>query len=392
VRRVGETSVRALVRHPQFGKLLIGQAVSAFGDWMATVALMALVLDLTGSSTAVAAVLVLRLAPTAIAGPLATRFVARWHRRRTMLAMDLVRISIVFAIQLVRGVWWAYTWAFLLEVAGLIFLPARDAAIPNLADTDDVTLADSLVLASSYGMIPFGPDRPSQGQGETKDETERTSFLAAFRISFVRARVGPALVASLGIGALFSLGIVFVRDVLHASDMGFGILVVLFGVGAGAGLGLLRVLQLGSLRFVRWTIGAQGIVIAGMSAAPTVEVAFLGAFLFGATTAAALAAAMSTLQEHFEGPDRTGAFTVFHTLIRAGLAIAAIAAGAAADLLRRVNLPLVHTVDPTWLVLFASGVVVTATAIATHGLAARANSGARTADRKGTESRTHTSD
>ena len=37
-------------------------------------------------------VLVLRLAPTVFAGPVAARLVTRWSRRRMMLAMDLVRI------------------------------------------------------------------------------------------------------------------------------------------------------------------------------------------------------------------------------------------------------------------------------------------------------------
>ena len=78
--------------------------MSAFGDWMVTVALMALVLKLSGSSTAVGGILVLRLIPAAIGGPLAARAAGRWDRRRTMLAMDLVRMGIVALMGLVATI------------------------------------------------------------------------------------------------------------------------------------------------------------------------------------------------------------------------------------------------------------------------------------------------
>jgi MFS family permease len=137
--------------------LLVGQAVSSLGDWMGTVALMALVLEITDSATAVGGVLVLRLAPTVVAGPLAARLTQRWSRRRTMLAMDAVRVPAVAILPWVTHLWWIYIWAFVVELAGMVFLPARDASIPDLVDDeDDLAVANGLVLGTSYGMIPFG--------------------------------------------------------------------------------------------------------------------------------------------------------------------------------------------------------------------------------------------
>ena len=46
-------SVGDLVRRRGFRILLVGQGVSALGDWMGTIAFMALALELTGSPTAV---------------------------------------------------------------------------------------------------------------------------------------------------------------------------------------------------------------------------------------------------------------------------------------------------------------------------------------------------
>src|SRR5688500_4850400 len=90
-----DLSLRRVVRRKGFRDLLIGQTVSGLGDWMGTVAFMALALELTGSPTAVGGVLVLRLLPAAIGGPLAARAVRSWDRRRTMLAMDAVRAGII---------------------------------------------------------------------------------------------------------------------------------------------------------------------------------------------------------------------------------------------------------------------------------------------------------
>ncbi|HZU80710.1 MAG TPA: MFS transporter, partial [Acidimicrobiales bacterium] len=148
--------MRALLRHRSFRLLLVGQGVSAFGDWMATIGFMALSLAITGSAVAVGVVLVLRLLPAMIAGPLATRLVARFDRRRTMLAMDLGRAVVAGLVPLVSAIWWVYLCALLLELGSVAFLPARDSSIPDLVHDEDLPLANGLVLASSYGTIPFG--------------------------------------------------------------------------------------------------------------------------------------------------------------------------------------------------------------------------------------------
>src|SRR5919199_492679 len=52
---------------------------------------------------------------------------------------------------------WIYLWAFLIEVASLIFTPARDSSIPELVgDEEALPLAQSMMLGSSVGTIPAG--------------------------------------------------------------------------------------------------------------------------------------------------------------------------------------------------------------------------------------------
>ena len=400
--------MRSLLRRPDFRRLIIGQTASAFGDWMATVAFMALVLELTDSSTAVAGILVLRLAPTMVAGPVAARLVQRWDRRRLMMTMDLVRAGIVVVVPLIGAVWWVYLWAFTLEVASLVFLPARDAAIPDLAgvegdlDHADLDAANGLVLGSSYATIPLGAGAfglvaalspsgtgilsvgpafwvdaltflvsfemirrvrsldagPVPAAALASVEAAPVRFSEAFRIPLVRGVMPAVAAASLGIGALFSLGIVFVRDVIGASNTQFGVLVALFGVGAAAGLGVLRASRAEGLAAVRFAVFVQGAVISVMSFSPNLSLTFVGATAFGAGAAASLAGGMSFLQSRLAGATRVLAFTAFHIVIRAGLAIAAIGAGIAADLVDGVEWPVVGTLEPARLVLFFSGLVV----------------------------------
>jgi dTMP kinase len=386
--------------HRGFRVLVGSETISAVGDWMATVGLMVLALDLTGSSTAVAGILILRLAPSAVAGPLATRLVARWSRRKVLLTMHLARAGIVALVPVVRGVWWLYLWAFALEVCSLVFLPARDSLIPDLVEDDELPLANSLLLGSSYGTIPLGAAlfgliavaTDAAGLGGRLGTgipfwADAATFLVAFALVGTIAELGPAtgappaaeeagglrdafeiplvmqalpaaLAASVGIGALFSLGVVFVRDVLGASSAQFGALIALFGLGAVAGLVVLQGLEASRFAVLRGGVAAQGLVVALMSAAPGVGLTFLGAAAFGACAAAALAAGMSYLQSELEDRERILAFIGFHVTIRAGMSLAAMGAGIADDLLAKVRLPGVGYVPATRVVLFGAGLAV----------------------------------
>ncbi|URN10051.1 MFS transporter [Actinomadura madurae] len=299
-----------------FRRLIIGQTVSSFGDWMGTLALMYFVLELSGSTTAVGGVLVLRLLPSALGAPVAARVVTRWRRRSVMLWSDLIRTGMALALPVVPWLVWVYFWAFLIEVVGLVFLPARDAAVPFLIEDDEeehdtgtLEIANGITMATSYGMIPVGAGAfglllwlsnsagwegnwryvlvfwlnaatylvsyvairsiPDLGPGprerrETAREAPHAGFLAALRLPVVRGVLPGVAVVALGLGALFSLGVVFVRNVLGAGAVGFGALVVLFGVGAIAGLLLIHRKAGNLMTQVRAGTAAQGIVIALM--------------------------------------------------------------------------------------------------------------------------------
>ncbi|HEU5027544.1 MAG TPA: MFS transporter [Spirillospora sp.] len=404
---------------PDFRRLIIGQTVSALGDWMGTLALMYFVLELSGSTTAVGGVLVLRLLPSALGAPVAARVVTRWRRRSVMLTSDLVRVGMAVALPVVAGLWWVYFWAFMIEVVGLMFLPARDAAIPFLIgedheegkddhDTGTLELANGITMATSYGMIPFGagmfglilwiseqagwgghwryvlvfwldaltylaswlavrgiPDLgPGPGEKAAMERDEREAgekhgFINALRLRVVRSVLPGIAVVALGLGALFSLGVVFVKGVINAGQIGFGALVVCFGVGAIIGLLLLHRKTGSLLTQVRVATAAQGVVIASMGGLASKSWSFAGAVLFGAAATSALVGGITYLQESLGGVDRNLALTAFHAVLRFGLALAALLAGGAADLLKEAGGHPLGMV-PAQFVLMLSGLVVLA--------------------------------
>jgi MFS family permease len=148
-----------LRRNRNFRLLYIGQTISQLGDWFNTVAVYALLLDLTGSATAVAWMLIVQMLPIALVGPLAGVVVDRLNRRRIMMAADLVRGCIILGLLFVRRadqVWIAYVVTALAVTAQAFFEPARTATIPNVTSADDLLPANALSSATWSAMLAVG--------------------------------------------------------------------------------------------------------------------------------------------------------------------------------------------------------------------------------------------
>jgi MFS family permease len=144
--------VELLRRNRNFRRLWLGQVVSQLGDWLDYVALLTLLLELTGSGTTVAAMLVARFLPTFFVGPLAGVVVDRFDRKRVMIAADLCRGAAVLgllAIESAEQVWISYVVVAVVVSLTAFFEPARTASIPN------VTAPEELVAANTLGAITW---------------------------------------------------------------------------------------------------------------------------------------------------------------------------------------------------------------------------------------------
>jgi len=109
--------------------------------------------------------------------------------------------------------------------------------------------------------------------------------------------------------------------------------------------------------------GLIGSIIAALCCLTPVLAVLLGALGFGGLCAMVLATSMELLQNHLDDRDRLLGFAVFHVVIRGGLALAAMGAGIASDLLDGVSWPLLGRLDSSQVVLLSSGVLVIVVAI-----------------------------
>jgi len=119
----------------------------------------ALLLDLTGSATAVAWMLITQYLPVALVGPLAGVMVDRVNRRRLMIAADLLRGVLVLGLLFVRSadtVWITYVVTALTMSASAFFEPARTATIPNITSAGELLPANALAAATWSGMLAIG--------------------------------------------------------------------------------------------------------------------------------------------------------------------------------------------------------------------------------------------
>jgi MFS family permease len=142
-----------------FRLLFVGQAISQLGDWFNSVAVYALLLDLTGSATAVAWMMIVQYLPVALVGPAAGVVVDRVNRRKLMIAADLVRGFLIFGLLLVRRadqVWIAYVVMACTMAASGFFEPARTATIPNVTTADELLPANAVSSATWSAMLAIG--------------------------------------------------------------------------------------------------------------------------------------------------------------------------------------------------------------------------------------------
>jgi MFS family permease len=141
----GYVSLLRVNRH--FRRLWLAQIVSQLGDWLDYVALLTLLLELTGSGTVAAGMLVARFLPGFFVSPLAGVVVDRLSRKRVMIAADLGRSVLVLGLLLIDSasdVWLAYVVVAAVVVLTSFFEPARSATIPNVVAPADLVAANAL--------------------------------------------------------------------------------------------------------------------------------------------------------------------------------------------------------------------------------------------------------
>ncbi len=412
-----------LLKHPQFSRLWKAMVVSSLGDWVGFVAVAALVTRLGGDKAgfAVAGVMASRLLPSVLFGPFAGVLVDRFDRKRLMIVADISRGVLYATMPLMPNLGLIYLLSFSIECFALVWVPAKDASIPNLVPKRQLSNANTVGVISAYGTLPLGgiiytslaglagalgsrlgyfaehreflalwldgstflfsaymvskiamrqPALRRRGEFHLRDAgrdiVEGVRFMREHALA--RAMLLGIVIAFTGAGSVMSLGPIFAKFTLHAGDTGWGILVTSLGLGMGIGMGGVNLFN----RFAdRETVFAGGMFGAAISAfflaaMPTIALAALFTILVGVAAGLTWVSGYTMLQENIADEYRGRTFTTLTVLSRLGLFLSLAGFPLLAQLLGNHALTLGGTrfdLSGTRLALWLGGAVVFAAGI-----------------------------
>ena len=148
-----------LKQNPSFRNLWYGQVISELGNWVNSIALYALILQLTGSGMAMAAAMMAKLLPMVIISPFAGVVIDRMDRRTVLIASDILRCFTVLCFLIVESredLWLVYALT-LFEVALTgFFEPARSAILPSIVKKNHLVTANAISGATWSIMLTLG--------------------------------------------------------------------------------------------------------------------------------------------------------------------------------------------------------------------------------------------
>jgi MFS family permease len=299
----------SLLRNAQFLKLWVGQGISFVGDFVSTVALVILVVDLSGSASAVGGILVARLIPT-LASPLVGVLADRLDRRAILVVSDLARAVLILAAVFTRDLVVLYVLVFLMGLARTFFNPTIRAAFPSVVGQGDLTRANALIngtFSVSYAVgpalggllvaatsvnaafvldaatylisaaflsrIPLPAPQIEDGASFFGELRAGLYYLAGARVPL--GIVIGAFLTILTVNATVPAEVFLAKQTFGAGDAGYGLLVSVWGGGMVLGSALIGVLgdriRLIPVYFLGIFVGA--LALAGTGLAPTFTLA-----------------------------------------------------------------------------------------------------------------------
>ncbi len=308
-----------------YAKLFSAQTVTAIGDWLGLLALSVLAgklgagdsktsepvgndlmpevttaIEVGGAATSIGFVIGARLLPGLFLSQLAGVIADRMNRQKLMIVCDLCRVGLLLLLPFVNAVWHLILISLFLELFTLLWIPAKDALLPNIVPKNRLSSANSLSFLATWGTIPLASAilLGLAQLSKVLDDIDVLNFLQitdtsiAFYVdalTFVasafilysmgkhisttqttkpKTQIGkkfwhyivqtlkeikdglrhiaitPAVrgvnlglgTALLGGGMLIPLGTIFAGDVLGAGTAGFASLIVALGIGAALGI------------------------------------------------------------------------------------------------------------------------------------------------------------
>src|SRR5918994_1080495 len=305
----------SLLKNAHFLRLWLGQGASFLGDAVTMVALVVLVVQVTGSASAVGGALIARLLPT-LASPLAGVLADRLDRRLVLVASDLARAVLVLGLVFARDLATIYVLVFFMGLARTIFNPTVRAAFPSVVGAGDLTRANALIggtfsvsetagpalgglLVATVGVeaafvldsvtylisaallsvirLP-PPQRDEEENGFADDLRSGFAYLARARVPL--AIVLGAFLTVLTVNITIPAEVFLAKRTFDAGNAGYGLLVGIYGGGMVLGSALMVALgdRVRLLPLYFFGVFAMALALIGTGFSPTFVFA-LGALM-----------------------------------------------------------------------------------------------------------------
>ncbi len=361
-----------------FRKLWLAQLTSNAGDWFNDVAVLGLILQLTGSPAAAGGFIIAAQVPGVLLSPVAGIWADRYDRKKVMVVSDLLRMALALGFLLVRSVdhiWLIYVITAALRSVTAFFGPAQRAAIPNLVTPRELLPANALSEVTWGAMLAVGAALGGLvsaylGRDAAFIINSMSFLVSALLIWAIRARFSEATPHSLGQVSLgwkamwggldyarhnlavaafifvkFGWGLgagtvlmlsLFATQVFYRGDDGIGWLYAARGFGVLLGPWLASLVVGASIARLRWSVSVgyltSGLGYLGFSQAQSLPQAAAMVFFAHTGSGAAWVTSSTMLQQIVPDRLRGRVFSLDNALVTLAMALSTAFVGWAAPI------------------------------------------------------------
>jgi MFS family permease len=154
-----KTGMLTVLRNRDFLALWLSQLISKVGDNFAVVAALVLINELAEKTGLAVVVIAAAMTIPQLFALVSGVFVDRFSRKMVMIVTDLLRAGIILLPLLVQHsghLYILYISAFMVMALGAMFIPARNASIPNMVPEEHLLTANALIQATELVSLIAG--------------------------------------------------------------------------------------------------------------------------------------------------------------------------------------------------------------------------------------------
>jgi dTMP kinase len=308
---------------------------------------------------------------------------------------------VLLTLPFIDHIWTLVLASLVLEVATLLWSPAKEASVPNLVPSTHLATANSLSLVAAYGSFPVATllftflakvatwlshidtldflkidqefvavyldvltfclsaalistlvvlnRRAAPRKTEVRFDFGETfrELREGWRFMFINPTVRAVMVGIgtglMGGGMLVPLGDLFSRSVLGGGSAGFGLLLTGMGFGMAAGVLLVTAMQkrIPKVRVFCWSVLIAGITIVVAASMETLAAAVVFVAILGVCAGAVYVLGFTILHETVADELRGRIFSALYTLVRFCLLLSFAVGPLLAETLGRLSSQLV---------------------------------------------------